>query len=92
MKEIKVFATFREICDGKTIQVQYKKGQSIDEILTDVINQFPDMEEELFNDDHVVRQHVHVFINGQNIIHLNGLETEVQPDDQLALFPPVAGG
>ncbi|WP_280768332.1 ubiquitin-like small modifier protein 1 [Salipaludibacillus daqingensis] len=92
MKEIKVFATFREICDGKTIQVSYREGQSIDEILADVTNQFPDMEEELFTEEHQVRQHVHVFINGKNIIHLNGLKTEVKPEDQLALFPPVAGG
>lgn len=92
MKEIKVFATFREVCDGKTIRIPYKEGQSIDEILADVTTQFPEMEEELFTDEHVVRQHVHVFINGRNIIHLNGLETEVKPEDQLALFPPVAGG
>ncbi|WP_416149615.1 ubiquitin-like small modifier protein 1 [Salipaludibacillus sp. HK11] len=92
MKEIKVFATFREICDGKTIQVPYEEGRFIGEILDDVISQFPEMEEELFTPERRVKQHVHVFINGRNIIHLDGLESEVKPEDQLALFPPVAGG
>ncbi|MCG3084675.1 MoaD/ThiS family protein, partial [Anoxybacillus sp. LAT27] len=34
----------------------------------------------------------HVFINGCNIIHADGLETRVREEDQFALFPPVAGG
>jgi molybdopterin synthase sulfur carrier subunit len=50
------------------------------------------MEEELFTPDKQIKPMVHVFINGRNIIHLNGLETEVTDEDQIALFPPVAGG
>ncbi|PYZ94411.1 molybdopterin synthase sulfur carrier subunit [Salipaludibacillus keqinensis] len=92
MKEIKVFATFREICDGKTIQVPFEHGRLIGSILDDVISQFPAMEEEIFTPDRTVKQHVHVFINGRNIIHLEGLETAVHDEDELALFPPVAGG
>jgi sulfur-carrier protein len=89
---IKVFATFREICGGKTIQVDYEDNRCIGDLLDDVISQFPAMEEEIFTPERQVKQHVHVFINGRNIIHLQGLETTVKPDDQLALFPPVAGG
>ncbi|SER47252.1 ubiquitin-like small modifier protein 1 [Salipaludibacillus aurantiacus] len=89
---IKVFATFREICGGKTIQVDYEDNSRIGDLLDEVISQFPAMEEEIFTTDRQVKQHVHVFINGRNIIHLQGLETIVKPDDQLALFPPVAGG
>jgi sulfur-carrier protein len=30
--------------------------------------------------------------NGRNIVFLDGLETELQDGDKIALFPPVTGG
>lgn len=91
-KEFKVFATFREICGGKTVSITYNENESIDHLLDKLIERFPAMHEELFTEERKIRQHVHVFINGRNVIHLDGLDTIVKPEDELALFPPVAGG
>ncbi len=33
-----------------------------------------------------------VFVNGQNIEHLRGIETPVGPEDVVAIFPMIAGG
>jgi molybdopterin synthase sulfur carrier subunit len=33
-----------------------------------------------------------VFVNGQNIEHLRGIETPLGPDDVVAIFPMIAGG
>jgi len=33
-----------------------------------------------------------ILVNGQNIHHLKGLETEVFEGDEVALFPPGGGG
>ncbi|MBB5173488.1 ubiquitin-like small modifier protein 1 [Texcoconibacillus texcoconensis] len=90
--EIRLFATFRDICGAKSINVPFDDGKTIGAILDDVFVQFPTMKEELFDENNHLRPHVHVFVNGKNIIHLDGLKTKVNTDDQLALFPPVAGG
>jgi len=40
-----------------------------------------------------VQQHVALLLNGQHYRHLEaGLDTLVQDGDQLAIFPPIAGG
>ncbi|WP_078594702.1 ubiquitin-like small modifier protein 1 [Evansella clarkii] len=90
--DIKVFANFREICGGKKVELNVDGGQEIQAVLDQLIERFPPMEEELFTPDKQIKPMVHVFINGRNIIHLNGLETKVTDEDQIALFPPVAGG
>jgi sulfur-carrier protein len=33
-----------------------------------------------------------VLVNGQHILHLDGLDTRLQPEDTISLFPMVAGG
>ena len=40
-----------------------------------------------------VRGNIRILLNGRHIVHLpKGLETELKEGDEIALFPPVAGG
>ncbi|HZG86851.1 ubiquitin-like small modifier protein 1 [Paenibacillus sp.] len=89
---VKVFANFREICMNKVVKVPAPDGSSVAEVLEALIEQFPPLEPEVFDAARRLKPFVHVYINGRNIIHLEGLETKVRAEDQFALFPPVAGG
>lgn len=90
--KVKVFANFREICQGKEIVVPNQAGDRVIDILETLITMFPALEEEVFTPERTLKPFVHVFINGRNIIHEDGLQTRVKEEDQFALFPPVAGG
>lgn len=93
MLEIKLFADFRELCGGqKLVTIGTDETQAIGSILDALIETFPVMKEELFTPQGELQPLVSVFVNGKNIIHLDGLNTLVSKDDQIALFPPVAGG
>lgn len=89
--EVKVFANLREICGGVKVEVR-PDGERVIDILNKMVEMFPDIEEEIFNEEKKLKPFVHVYINGKNIIHLEDLETRVKEQDQFALFPPVAGG
>jgi sulfur-carrier protein len=88
---VKVFANLRVICGGMTVEVN-PLGNRIIDILDKMINDFPDLQEEIFTPEKTLKPFVHVYVNGRNIIHLEDLETLVNNTDQIALFPPVAGG
>jgi molybdopterin synthase sulfur carrier subunit len=68
------------------------EGQRVIDVLDKMVEMFPDLKDEIFTAEKELLPFVHVFINGRNIIHLDGLETNVKETDQFALFPPVAGG
>jgi molybdopterin synthase sulfur carrier subunit len=89
---IKVFANFREICEGKVVTIDHVDDQPVISVLDALIERYPPMEEELFTEEKELKPMIHVFVNGKNIIHLEGLKTTVYQSDQIALFPPVAGG
>ena len=89
---VKVFANFREICQAKTVEVPMENGNRVIDIMETLIQMYPALEEEVFTPERTFKPFVHVFINGRNIIHADGLQTRVLESDQFALFPPVAGG
>ncbi|MDQ0973036.1 molybdopterin synthase sulfur carrier subunit [Neobacillus niacini] len=88
---VRVFANLRQICGGVGVEVK-PEGRRVIDVLERMVEMFPDLKDEIFTPEKELLPFVHVFINGRNIIHLDGLETTVKETDQFALFPPVAGG
>jgi len=88
---VRVFANLRQICGGVGVEVN-PVGQRVIDVLERMVEMFPDLQDEIFTPEKELLPFVHVFINGRNIIHLDGLQTIVKETDQFALFPPVAGG
>jgi molybdopterin synthase sulfur carrier subunit len=89
--QVKVFANLRQICGGVTVEVK-PDGNMVIDVLNKMIEMYPDLEEEIFTEEKELKPFVHVYVNGKNIIHDEGLQTKVKDTDQFALFPPVAGG
>jgi len=91
---IKFFATFRDLLNLKEIEINLTSSESytIGQLLEDLIDKFPTLQAEIFNEDKTIRRMTHILVNGRNIIHLQGLETDIKSTDEIALIPPVGGG
>ena len=89
---IKLFATIRLTTGTKIIDINIDKPINIVELLkmvSDIINF--DLIEELIKDETIIPG-VIILINGENIHHLNKLETKITKDAIISIFPAVAGG
>lgn len=89
--KVKVFANLRKICGGVSVNVETTGSRVID-VLEQMTHVYSGLEKEIFTTEKKLKPFVSVYVNGKNIIHISDLETEVKETDQLALFPPVAGG
>ena len=91
--EWKLFADLADAAGGKSIAVDVDPGVTVDDALEALFEKHPELEDRVLDDDGSVRQHINVLHNGSNVFtDGRGLDTELEPGDELALFPPVSGG
>ena len=63
-----------------------------DSIRAVVDTQYPSLGSQLLTDDGDLNRFVNVYINGQDVRYLAGLDTPVAPADEVRLLPAMAGG
>lgn len=86
--KVKLFANFREIAKLKEKELE---GDTVRVVLNVLCEEFPLMKKMLFKGDDM-EPFINVFLNGVDILVSGGLDTPVQENDEIAIFPPVSGG
>jgi len=91
--KVNFYATLRPIVGGKTVEVEFAEGITLRQILQQLITRFPPLRTELFDENDNLFGHVHVFLNGRDVAFLpDKLDTQLEPQDAVNIFPPVGGG
>ncbi|MFB6070229.1 MAG: ubiquitin-like small modifier protein 1 [Halanaeroarchaeum sp.] len=91
----KLFADLAEVAGSKTIEVSVDPGTdaTVGDALDSLVADRPALRDRITDDDGDLVDHVNVLRNGQNVFAAaEGLDTAVEAEDELALFPPVSGG
>lgn len=89
--ELRLFATFREAVGQKTIHREFPDQVTVGEVLQHLEEEFEDLEGQ-FVEDGEIRPQINVLKNGREVLHLDGLDTVLESEDTISIFPPVAGG
>lgn len=89
--ELRLFATFREAVGQKTIHREYPDEARVEDVLEGLEREFEGLDGSFIEDGELQPQ-INVLKNGREVLHLEGLKTEVEDDDTISVFPPVAGG
>jgi molybdopterin synthase sulfur carrier subunit len=88
LKKIRLFANLREAAGSSEVEAS---GNNIHELLEDLMKKYPCLEDLVLEDGNI-KGHINILVNGDNIRHLNGPDTEVFESDEIVMFPPVSGG
>ena len=67
-------------------------GASLGECITVLDGQYPGLRERLCDEQGELRRFVNVYINGEDVRFLSGLNTPLKQGDEVAIVPAVAGG
>jgi molybdopterin converting factor small subunit len=68
------------------------QGSTVGEAMNDLTAQFPSLRPHLFSEDGRLRSFVNLFLNDEDIRHLQGTGTLLKEGDRLMLIPSITGG
>jgi len=85
------FANFREIL-GKEREMQLNESATVKELLDELAAIRPAFRDAAFDDTGALRDYVLLMVNRKRIDPTQDLSRQLQEGDELAIFPPLAGG
>jgi sulfur-carrier protein len=67
-------------------------GGNVRELVDALVAKFPALRQQLLTEDGDLNRFVNVYVNGQDVRYLKGLDTPVAERDEVRLLPAMAGG
>ena len=90
MTTLKIPTPLRQYTNGQA-EVAVS-GSDVSAAMRDLVEQFPALEQHLYNGDGEMRAFVNLFLGENNTRDLQGLETPLNEGDTLRIIPSIAGG
>ena len=85
MPTVKLFASLRKLAGTKELSVS---GSTVRAVLTEVTTLHPLLKDVILENE-MLRPHVIVTVNGHTTSDMN---VQINEQDVMAIFPPIAGG
>ncbi len=93
MGTVLLYATLRQRAGGlAAVELPWAPGDRVGAVLRELVRQQPGLEGCILDEKGYLVPFVNVFLDGRDIRYLDGLETELDGQAEIAIFPPVAGG
>ena len=87
---VRIPTPLRRVTNGQDkVQVN---GDSVGAIIGDLDSQFPGLKERLCDDQGELRNFVNIYVNGEDVRFLDGINSATAEGDEISIVPAVAGG
>ena len=80
--KIKYFAWIKDITNLEEEEINLNKAKNLDELKTYIIKKYPDLKK------HMIKEILRFAINQEYAVN----NTNLNEEDEIAIFPPVSGG
>jgi molybdopterin synthase sulfur carrier subunit len=88
---VKIPTQLRSAADGAA-EARIEGAQTVAEVLDGLFERFAGLRDRIADDDGALRRFVNVYVGGEDIRFLNGLDTPVGEGGEVTILPAVAGG
>jgi molybdopterin synthase sulfur carrier subunit len=87
---VRIPTPLRRIANGQ--EKASVDGDNLIQVIDSMESQYPGMRERLCDESGDLRHFVNIYINGEDVRFLEGLETSIKTGDEISIVPAVAGG
>ncbi|PEN07696.1 molybdopterin synthase sulfur carrier subunit [Longimonas halophila] len=67
-------------------------GDTVRTALQNLVERYPDLKSNLYNDDGALRQFVNIYVDDEDIRYLDGPDTALTDGADVSIVPSIAGG
>lgn len=90
---IKLHGDIREKAGADTIKLPINENETVDTLLIRLSKRHPVVIEAILDPTTgELKPYFNILLNGRRIQQLRGIHTKLKDRDEIAIFPPVAGG
>ena len=68
------------------------EGSNLSEVVGSLDAQYPGLKERLCDEQGEIRNFVNIYVNGEDVRFLQGLDSVTKAGDEISIVPAVAGG
>ena len=87
------YATLRSVIGQREVDIPLTEGASVRQLVNAIVTQYPALRQEMVDKKGNLQSHIHIFVNGRDITHLDqAIDTRLSSSDVISIFPPVGGG
>ena len=90
MAQIKIPTPLRSLTNDEDTVIE--DAPNLKELIAQMENSYPGIGERLLDENNELRRFVNIFINGEDVRFLDGLDSPVRDADEVSIVPAVAGG
>ena len=88
--EVRIPTPLRRVTNGQ--EKASVDGENLVQIIDSLESQYPGIRERLCDESGELRHFVNIYVNGEDVRFLQGLETTIKTGDEISIVPAVAGG
>ena len=89
MIKVKFPSVFTQITMERKVEVE--NVGTVRELLNKLFEKYPQLKERLIKDGEIT-PFINIFVNGEDIRYLKGLDTELKDGDEVTFIPAISGG
>ncbi len=82
----------KNFSDGLTEIGVSGSHNTVGDLLNSLWRQHLSLRDRVLNEQGNIREHVNIYYDGQDIRRINGLQTQIEPGDEVHIFNAVSGG
>ena len=87
---VRIPAPLRKVTNDKDrVEVE---AENLADMVDAMEEQFPGIRERLLDESGELRHFVNIYVNGEDVQFLDGLQTAIADSDEVSIVPAVAGG
>ncbi len=87
---VRIPTPLRRVTDGQD-KVD-TEGETLRQLIDSMEGQYPGIKERLCDEDGNLRNFVNVYVNGEDVRFLDGIDSTTGDGDEVSIVPAVAGG